>query len=259
MTQSSQRASEVQTPDIDAVDSGVGLDSFPRLRVPLCLGSVPSVNLFLLVGFLAGCATAPVSREPLNLTTAKEAVIAYVEDGRYERDLAAIAAEARTWLQERAAHRAPGERLAVVFDIDETVLSNYAHMKSQDFGYIPEAWNAWVDTGIAPAIEPVKALYADARRLGVEVFFITGRQHARDRPGTEANLRREGLGEYIRLIMAVDDGRNLTAAARKRESRAALEREGWTLIASIGDQHSDLTGGHAERTFKVPGPFYLIP
>jgi len=27
----------------------------------------------------------------------------------------------------------------------------------------------------------------------------------------------------------------------------------------VGDQLSDLSGGHAERTFKVPNPFYFVP
>ena len=36
-----------------------------------------------------------------------------------------------------------------------------------------------------------------------------------------------------------------------------LEAEGYTIIGNIGDQLSDLEGGHAERTFKLPNPFYL--
>jgi acid phosphatase len=29
------------------------------------------------------------------------------------------------------------------------------------------------------------------------------------------------------------------------------------IIANMGDQASDLAGGHAEKTFKLPNPFYL--
>ena len=32
-----------------------------------------------------------------------------------------------------------------------------------------------------------------------------------------------------------------------------------TIIASVGDQWSDLDGGYAERVFKLPNPFYFIP
>ena len=38
--------------------------------------------------------------------------------------------------------------------------------------------------------------------------------------------------------------------------RRKLAEEGWTIILNIGDQESDLAGGFAERTFKLPNPFY---
>jgi predicted secreted acid phosphatase len=224
-----------------------------RLRIRF-LGPV----LLLGLGVLgAGCA-AP-STGLVNLTDAKAAVVAYVDNGGYDRDLAAVAAEARSWIEQRAARKGAGERLAVVLDIDETVLSSYPQMKSQDFGYVPEVWNAWVDRGVAPAIAPMRDVYLTARRLGVDVLFVTGRKDPRDRPGTEANLLRQGLGDYARLVLAPTTDTFATTAERKAAQRAALAREGWTIIASIGDQDSDLAGGHAERTFKLPNPFYAIP
>jgi len=44
----------------------------------------------------------------------------------------------------------------------------------------------------------------------------------------------------------------------KTEERRKLEQAGYTIIANVGDQQSDLYGGSAECTFKVPNPFYLI-
>ncbi len=219
-----------------------------------------SAALALTALALAGCATpASVTSEPLNLTAAKEAVIAYAETGRYDQDMADVAREARAWVAARTARRAPGERLAIVFDLDETLLSNYRHMRSQDFGYVPYVWTDWVARAEAPAIAPVKAVYDDARRLGLAIFFITGRQEPQERAGTEENLRREGLGFYERLMLSADDGSPLTSAQRKAAARAAIESEGYRIIANLGDQASDLDGGHAERTFKLPNPFYLIP
>jgi acid phosphatase len=51
----------------------------------------------------------------------------------------------------------------------------------------------------------------------------------------------------------------MTAAAFKAPVRATIERENYTIIANMGDQPSDLAGGHAERTFLLPNPFYRIP
>ncbi len=202
---------------------------------------------------LAGC----VTHEPRNLDAAKAAVRHYRDSGDYDRDIGTVVAQAKAWIETRAGRHAPGEKLALVLDIDETALSNFPYMKTHDFGWDDGSWNAWIAAGEAPAIAPVREVFATAQRLGVAVFFITGREEPRDRPGTEKNLRAEGMGDYARLIMAPAGGPKLTSAQRKTAARAALEREGWTIIANVGDQESDLVGGHAERPFKLPDPFYL--
>lgn len=218
---------------------------------------------------LVGCASRPapvaatvspavVLREPLNLSEAKAAVLAYIDSGDYERDLVVAAAPASEWIATRAAARKPDERLAVVFDIDETVLSNLPHMRAEDFGYNPRDWSAWVHTANAPAIAPVREAYRTARAADVAVLFLTGRRDPSEREGTVENLRREGMDDYAALKLSPEGGPRLTALARKTAQRAAWEAEGWTIIATIGDQESDL-GAHAERSFKLPNPFYRIP
>lgn len=207
----------------------------------------------------AGCTSLPPSREPLNLSTAKAAVVRYHDSGAYHAAVEAVARRAAAWIEERAAHRRPGERLAVVFDVDETVLSSYGEMLSHDFGYTRESWRDWVERAEAPAIEPVREVYRTARRAGVEVIFLTGRADPEERAATLRNLERQGLGEFAALVMATAENRATPASQRKAAARAQLEAQGYTIIANVGDQASDLAGGHAERTFKVPNPFYLIP
>jgi acid phosphatase len=201
----------------------------------------------------AGCATAPVSREPRNLQLAKDEIRAYV-GGDYARDVAAVAAEARTWLERRAIRG--GGRLAVVFDVDETLLSNLPSMEELDFGYIPLEWKRWVEQAKAPALEPVRALFRRARELGMEPLVITGRRET-ERDATSRNLAAVGCGDYAALVCRPDSDRG-GVAEFKTAARARLAAEGRVIVANIGDQESDLTGGHAERTFKLPGPFYLI-
>lgn len=143
----------------------------------------------------------------------------------------------------------------MVFDRDEALLSNLPPIRENDFGFLPAAWAQWVQDGKAPAIEPVRATYRAARRRGVEVIFITGRRE-RDRAGTEKNLRAIGCADHAVLVCKPDASKE-TAAAYKTAVRARLEAEGRSIIANLGDQESDLAGGHAERTFKLPNPFYL--
>jgi acid phosphatase len=196
---------------------------------------------------------------PANLGDAKQAVRIYHDSGEYGRDLAEVAEEAKAWVIERAATRDTDQRLAMVFDVDETVLSNYPHMEEQDFGYVPEVWTAWVEEAAAPVLESIKAVYLTAREHGVAVIFLTGRLAPEEEAGTIENLAAVGMGDYERIIFRSAEDTASTAAERKRLRRAALEEEGWTIIASIGDQDSDLAGGHAEKMFKLPNPFYKVP
>jgi acid phosphatase len=41
--------------------------------------------------------------------------------------------------------------------------------------------------------------------------------------------------------------------------RRQIEQQGYTIIANIGDQPSDLDGGFSEQTYLLPNPFYRVP
>jgi predicted secreted acid phosphatase len=210
-------------------------------------------RILLLFGLFvaAGCA-GPASR-PQNLSTLKREIWAYVESGKHGQEIDAVAAEARAWIAARAARG--GDRLTVVFDLDETLLDNGPHLRAMDLGYVVPEWDRWVDEGKAPAIASVREVYREARRRGVDVVYITGRAE-RGRAGTERNLRAIDCADYVALICKPDAERG-SSAAFKTAARKKLVSEGRTIIANIGDQESDLLGGFAERTFKLPNVFYL--
>ena len=45
----------------------------------------------------------------------------------------------------------------------------------------------------------------------------------------------------------------------KSGTRAYIESQGYTIVADFGDQFSDLEGGFAQKTFKMPNPNYYLP
>lgn len=228
---------------------GVCGDLFSMFKFPL-----PKL---LLLGLGLVCARAVlVAEEPANLSTAKAAVIRYADSGDYAKALAETSRQASAWIAARAARTMDGEKLALILDIDETALTNLPHMREMDFGYLPKLWDEWVEEGTAPRIEPVFAVYQTARRYGVTVFFITGRKES-DRPGTVRNLQDAGYTEYEQLICK-PRGFKGTSGDYKTTARKQLEAEGWTIIANVGDQQSDLSGGYSEKVFKLANPFYLI-
>lgn len=205
---------------------------------------------------VAGCAGPRVATgEPANLYPHKLEIRAYVDSGQYLRDIAAVAGKAAEWIERRAAQRRSGERLAVVFDLDETLFFNWPYLSRNDFGYIRVEWDRWVEDANAPAIAPVLDVYRKARGLGLDVILITGRTE-RFRAATERNVRAIGCGDFAALVCK-PEGASGTSAAFKTAARERFIREGWTIVANLGDQASDLSGGFAERTFKLPNPFYL--
>jgi hypothetical protein len=197
----------------------------------------------------------------------------YHDSGRYDADLAAAVAPARASLakQLRKLRRSPGPgrysecrrpkrrkgchkvKPAIVLDIDETSLSNYAGLAATDFsvaGLVPGA-----AAGNDPAIAPTLDLYRYARSKGVEAFFITGRPDV-VRAAADSNLQAVGYDQGYTLITKPPGIETIPYKSGEREK---VEQQGFEILVNVGDQDSDLAGGHARRAFKLPNPMYFIP
>ncbi len=216
----------------------------------------------LLAPLLAGCAVF----QPANVGDLKTQITAYHDNGDYQRDLQAVDQAAQDWVRWRAPQVT---KPALVLYIDETSLSNWPQLKANDFGYIPNGpckrlprgpcgMVAWDRMGKAQAIGPTLTLLDSARASGVAVFFITGRYEP-ERASTARNLRAAGYYGWAALIMRPNDTSARSVAYYKAMERTKIEAQGYTIIANVGDQPSDLEGGHAERGFLLPDPFYRIP
>jgi hypothetical protein len=203
--------------------------------------------------------------EPVNVGLAKLAAIAYHDSGAYMRDLALAAAPANDWLRQRAPQTS---RPALVLDVDDTALTNWPVILANDFGRFatgpcllppgPCGWHAWDLLGRDAAIGPTLQVFQSARSLGVTVFFISGRPES-ERAATEENLRAVGYRDYAEAFFTPNGAHFASLVQFKAPVRARIAAMGYTIIANIGDQFSDLEGGFAERSFKLPNPFYYIP
>lgn len=178
--------------------------------------------------------------------------------GCYAKDLDLQAERAVAFLGQRAAHGAKGKMLALVLDIDETTLSNYQEMLQADYEYDGKAFNAWVDTAAAPAIPGTLRIYKEARRLGVDVFFLTGRPEAQ-REATARDLKAQGFDGWEQLILRGKEQGSLTALEYKSAERKKIAAQGYRIVLNVGDQWSDLKGDpEAEYSVKYPNPYYFI-
>jgi predicted secreted acid phosphatase len=175
--------------------------------------------------------------EPKNLALVEKGLIQYHDSHQYEKDTAAVINQAMQYLKAIVAKNDPAQaKMALVLDIDETSLSNYQDMVTLNFG----------------------ALYNYAKAHHIAVFFITGRTE-KSRIPTEKNLTQAGYKEWDGLTLKPDDYSNASAAPFKIAARKAIAEQGYKIVLNIGDQESDLKGGYADKTYKLPNPYYFIP
>ncbi|MFH9402926.1 HAD family acid phosphatase [Streptomyces sp. NPDC017638] len=192
-------------------------------------GSVTAVSLAALAALAvqAAPAQAAPARAAAGTTAAK------VDHATWQKDCQAVMDQALPYLKQRIAAARPGEKQAIVFDIDNTTLET-------DFGFsYPQ-----------PANRPVLDVARYAQEHGVSLFFVTARPGVLYWP-TEYNLEHDGYdvaGLHVRGLTDLFKD----VAAYKTAQRVGIENDGYTIIANIGNNTTDLSGGHAEKTFKLP-------
>ncbi|SDT57132.1 HAD family acid phosphatase [Actinoplanes derwentensis] len=174
----------------------------------------------LLVATIAATAVTVVTATPASAA-------ALPSRATWLADVTAVTDQAADYLDDRLP--ASGIRAAIVLDIDNTALQS--RYKPYD------------------ATPGVLALARQARADGAAVFFVTARPEIIE-AATEINLRVVGYqwtDLYTRPTFNFDDNQTL-----KTKARTDIESRGYTIVANVGNSATDLGGGHAERTFKLP-------
>lgn len=210
----------------------------------------------------------------------EEAIRRYFVSGAYERDVKRVIEHVERLIavrtRERAAQRtfphAQQRRprpMAIVWDIDETLLSTIEHVRSRFMRLHGESVGAAgpppdrrhrahpVDEYFPP-IPGMVELYNATLSMGVRGILLTGRYDGREaRALAEDNLRWAGVRTWDRLIMRGPDERKMNASEYKLHRRAALA-EGYDILASVGDQPSDMSGSHCGFKVLMPNSAYKI-
>lgn len=188
-----------------------------------------------------------------DLSRAKFLVKEYYEKGEYEREMDEIAEKAI----ERLKNEDFDDKCGAVFDVDETALANYSHIKSVDFGSVSKLWDEWVYSAKAKAIPQVKKIYDFLVSRGVKIYFITGRD-IKFYEATRQNLINEGYTKIEGLICRGPGEKNISAISYKSAHRGKLAASGIKIIANVGDQKSDSDGGNSGYIIKLPNYLYVI-
>lgn len=132
----------------------------------------------------------------------------------------------------------PGSRrLAIVTDIDETILDNspYAvRLALQGKDYDLNSWQEWTALGIADTLPGALGLLHYAASRKVEVFYITNR-YEKERKGTLENLQRFGFP------FADDAHLMLRTTSSGKEDRRKRVAEDYEIVLLLGDNLSDFS------------------
>ena len=138
---------------------------------------------------------------------------------------------------------------AVVFDVDDTLLSTHPTKRAASF-------QSGMPTDFYPPIRQVCDLYRSLKQKGLRILIITGR-HEEHRSITEANLKWAGVDGWDTLIMRSLHEKGVAADRYKSWHRSRLSAK-YRIVLNIGDQYSDLIGSYGGYNVKLPNRMYTI-
>lgn len=184
-----------------------------------------------------------------------ETGLAYTKSSDYKKSFEKAVREARDFCKTYKKNHPNAKNLAIVSDIDETLLDNRGLFNEVDEFSWPE-FIKWTKKAEAPNLEPTARFLKWARKNGFSIFLITGRPE-KLRSCTIMNLVRNGVS-YDGLYMRPEKRRKNSAIELKTDVRKNLEDMGFVIVVNIGDQVSDLVGGHALDCQKLPNKMYFV-
>jgi predicted secreted acid phosphatase len=160
-------------------------------------------------------------------------------------------------------------RMAVVMDVDETVLDTYTYMALWILGnvdYVGETWDQWMALRVSTAIPGAVDFIRTSQESGLSLFFITNRDclvragNSGDCPQKEdtfANLRQLGVetdldhiflrGERppnrcLSILTDAEHEEGRWTSVDKTSRRQCVELD-HDIVMLVGDQLSDFIGG----------------
>lgn len=144
----------------------------------------------------------------------------------------------------------------VVLDIDETTMSNWGCLDAVDFD-VTIGLATCVVQSKSVAFPGAKTFIKHARAKRVAIAFITGAPQATCAL-RQRNLIAQGIRKPFTLTCRPESDRTDSIVPYKSAARKALVKKGATIVLDVGDQQSDLSGGSARKTYKLPNPIYTI-
>jgi predicted secreted acid phosphatase len=189
-------------------------------------------------------------------------LIQYYENGEYINEVKKICADALMVFKDLNNI----ENSAIVFDIDETAMTEYFFYKGKNFDWDRSQMFEIRQKGESKAIPGVLNLYKELKILGYKIIFITARRESLNKI-TRDNLFAVGYedavvkdGDYVICLPNDLHGKkDLDDKPLDIKWKAAMRRvfsEKYNIVGSISDSEKDFEGGFAGHRVKLPNFLY---
>jgi hypothetical protein len=134
----------------------------------------------------------------------------------------------------------------VILDVDETVVRNVETVRGERHPSAP-----------APPIEAMRPLEHVMRERGIAYVFVTSRTHEHDGL-TKRDVETAGFGNHVGIYLSMNPMESADETARfKRQCRSVVAKK-YSIVATIGDQVTDLIGEPLGQPFLIYNPYYTI-
>ncbi|MDR3546341.1 MAG: HAD family acid phosphatase [Candidatus Limnocylindrales bacterium] len=218
----------------------------------------------------------------------------FASDSNYAKEASSVAAAGTSYLAAKRHDLSwwiTGGPKAIVLDVDDTTLATWNYEVFSNWAYNPTTNATYVNGELFPAVPGMVQMVTQASKEGYAIFWVTGRPPSQASAtlgnlttanvtggisaGYPAPTDPDGSGPdtglytkpsavadypaYLTTACASDPGGKCSTIHYKSATRAHIESLGYDIVASFGDQYSDLIGGYADRTFKLPNPNYYLP
>jgi hypothetical protein len=216
--------------------------------------------------------------DPLNSGT-------FAADSNYAKEASGVAAAGERWLSARRHGPSHGTK-AILLDVDDTSLATWNYEVFSNWAFNPTTNATYVLGQLFPPVPGMVDMVTQAAQEGYSIIYITGRP-ALQEAATLGNLTADGVGvdagypaptklndgedglftkplpadypPYLTAACSGDPNGTCTTVHYKSATRQHIESLGYDIVANFGDQYSDLKGGFADDTFKLPNPMYYLP
>ncbi|MCE5154259.1 5'-nucleotidase, lipoprotein e(P4) family [Staphylococcus hyicus] len=143
---------------------------------------------------------------------------------------------AKETLSKKIKHHKGGKKLAIVLDIDETVLDNspYQAASALNGTAYPTGWHEWVKSAQAKPVYGAKDFLTYADKHDVEIFYVSDRSHEKDLDATIKNLKKAKLPQADKKHVLLKK-----AGDKSKEARRDQVRTDYNLVMLFGDNLLD--------------------